>query len=143
MKKIGSIALSLLACSLVAFGDMDDKTSDLKVVGDATATNAFVMRGTLEAVAIDCAANCTGTVVVATDDGRTLFSLASIIADAVYPVVMPTYLATGASAWTVTNNPAYPLYMKPAVAGKVTVTLLGQNAATITNNTKVTLIYQR
>jgi hypothetical protein len=153
MKRIGLIGTTFIALAGMAFGDMDDKVFDqLSVTGTATAAQSIVLRGTLEAVVVDVTAPSTSTVTVAASDGRALFTLAGIAADAVYYPQAASHTTAGAAAtfnshWStntgVTSSEAQTWYVKQPMAGKITVTVLGQNAASVTNNTKVTLIYDR
>lgn len=152
MKRIGLIGMTFIALAGMAFGDMDDKLYNLTVIGAGTNTGSIVLRGTLEAVAVDVTAPSTSTVTVATSDGRTLFTLAGIAADAVYYPRAASHttaggLATFNSHWStnagVTSVEAQTWYVKQPMAGPITVTLVGQNDTSVTNNTKVTLIYDR
>jgi hypothetical protein len=151
MKRIGMIGITLIALAGVSLGDMDDKLYDLTVVGAATNSGSIVLRGTLEAVVVDVTAPSTSTVTVATSDGRTLFTLAGIAADAVYHPLAASHTTAGGlatfSTYSVTGDVAaahtQTWYVKQPMAGPVTVTLAGQNETSVTNNTKVTLIYNR
>jgi hypothetical protein len=152
MKRIGMIGITLIALAGVSLGDMDDKLYNLTVVGSQTnSSSGIILRGTLEAVVIDVTAPSTSTVTVATSDGRTLFSKADIAADAVYHPLAASHTTVGGlatfSTYSVTGDVAaahtQTWYVKQPMAGAVTVTLVGQNGTSVTNNTKVTLIYSR
>lgn len=151
MKRIGMIGITLIALAGVSLGDMDDKLYNLTVVGSQTNSSSIILRGTLEAVLIDVTAPSTSTVTVATSDGRTLFSKADIAADAVYHPLAASHTTVGGlatfSTYSVTGDVAaahtQTWYVKQPMAGAVTVTLVGQNGTSVTNNTKVTLIYNR
>lgn len=151
MKRIGMIGITLIALAGVSLGDMDDKLYNLTVVGSLTNSSSIILRGTLEAVVIDVTAPSTSTVTVATSDGRTLFSKADIAADAVYHPLAASHTTVGGlatfSTYSVTGDVAaahtQTWYVKQPMAGPVTVTLVGQNGTSVTNNTKVTLIYSR
>lgn len=151
MKRIGMIGITLIALAGVSLGDMDDKLYNLTVVGSLTNSSSIILRGTLEAVVIDVTAPSTSTVTVATSDGRTLFSKADIAADAVYHPLGASHTTVGGlatfSTYSVTGDVAaahtQTWYVKQPMAGPVTVTLVGQNGTSVTNNTKVTLIYSR
>ena len=143
------IALSLLACGLVAYGEMDDKVYNLTVLSNATSTAGYTLRGVLEAVAVDVNAGCTSTVKVTTSDGRVLFNKEAIAADAVYLPMVALQTTNGAAATFTSvgtndaNGVANAWYGKSPMAGVVTVSLTGVNIVGVTNNTKVTLIYAR
>jgi hypothetical protein len=152
MKRIGLMALALIALAGVAFGEMDDKLYNLTVVSNASTTGSYVLRGTLRAVHIDVTAPATSTVAVTSEDGRTLFSKAGIAADAVYLPVAALHTTAGAAAtfnsnWStndgVTSTEAQAWYGAQPMAEKITVTLTGQNTAIVTNNTKVRLVYDK
>lgn len=152
MKRIVMIAVAVLAMAGAVIADMDDKLFNLTAVGALTNSSGVVLRGSLEAVAVDVTAPATSTVTVVSEDGRTLFTKAGIAADATYLVRAASHTTAGALAtfnsnWStnagVTSTEAQTWYVAQPMAGKVTVTLVGQNAASVTNNTKVTLIYSR
>lgn len=143
MKKMILSAVVAMACAC-AFAGMDDREYNLTVVGTNVTSATYVLRGTLEAVKIDLTAPSTSTVAIASG-GLTLFSKASIAADATYLPRAAAHTTAGAAATFIggTNDTANTVYVSQPMAGEVTVTLTGQNGASVTNNTKVTLIYNK
>jgi hypothetical protein len=150
MKKAGLTILALLACGITALGSMDDKLFTVAVTGTATNTASYVLRGELEAVHVDIPTAATGTVTVTTSE-TTLFTKASITADAVYYPRVAVHTTAGAAATfnaysgatsnIVNTANAQAWYGKPVMAGVVTVTVIGQSAGAKTYNVK--LIYKR
>ncbi len=142
MKKL-IVGLILAACALPLFAEMDSKEYTFQCVATAAKTNAYVIRGELEAIKVDCVGVATGTVVVTTAE-LTAFSKATIGADATY---LPRYpLSTTAGVAITdgkTNDAAAVIYGKIPLAGLVTVKYTGETAAATTNNVIVTLIYSR
>jgi len=144
MKKI-LIALALLACvGSVALADMDNKEFTGTPLGATAVTNSLIIRGRLEGVHVNVTAPATNTVTITDEFGQTLFSKASIAADAYYGLVFPqyTYAASAATFVGGTNDTANTVYDKTALASKVTCVILGVNAA-ISNACTVTVVYDR
>jgi hypothetical protein len=145
MKKLAYILLAVAAFGVVsASAEMDNKPFTGTPLGTTAITNSYVLRGTLEGVAIDLTAPATNTVTITDEYGQTLFSKSSIAADAYYGIVFPQYTYAAAAATFVggTNDTANVVYGKTAIAGKVTCVILGVNAA-VSNACTVTLIYNR
>jgi hypothetical protein len=76
-----------------------------------------------------------------------LFTKTGIAADATYLPRAVTHTTAGAAItyysgnetnWTSTSR-----YETQPMAGAITVTLVGQNGTSVTNNTKVTLLYRQ
>ncbi len=133
MKRIGLFLVVFALIGGAAFAEMGDRAFVGTVTGVTTSTVSYVLRGALEAVQVDVTAPATSTVTVASG-GLTLFSKADIAADAVYLPRVGTHLATGVANTNFDKGP---------MAGLVTVTVLGQNAVSVTNATTVTLIYSK
>jgi hypothetical protein len=142
MKRIGLVALALLAVVAIVQAEMDDKDYNFTLVSTAAYTNSYTLRGTVKAVEVDVAAGSTQTVAI-TSGKATLFSK-SCTADARYDLLYPAYGydATALTLVSGTNNVANVVYKETAVAGPVTVIATGATGAT-TNALKVTLIYDR
>ena len=147
MNKFTLMVLALFAWAGMARGEMDDKTYDQTVVAAGVSTNSYVLRGILEAVSVDVTAPATSTVTVVTSNGRTLFTLAGIAADATYYPTAAAHTTAGAAATFVgggdTNQVANAWRTKQAMAGSVSVILTGQNGAAVTNRTLTTLIFSK
>jgi hypothetical protein len=145
MKK-GLIGLAVFALANASFAGMEDREFDLTVIGASTQTVTYVLRGTLEAVNVNVTAPATSTVTVASDE-LTLFTKSGIAADATFLPRAAAHTTAGAAIQFYTGNEtnwtSTALYQAQPLAGSVTVTLVGQNAASVTNNTKVTLIYKQ
>lgn len=147
MKKIAIGAMLFVALGVAAHAQMNDVAYNLTVVGTGTNSAGYVLRGELEAIHVDVVGTTTGTVTVTSNDGRTLFTKASIAADATYLPVAALHTTAGAAATFNTYSQtgmvanAQAWYGKQPMAGKITVTLIGEDGATVTNNTIVTLIY--
>jgi hypothetical protein len=144
MKKALTGLVAFMATSVALFASMQDREFSCTVVGAGTNAVTYVLRGELEAIKVDVTAPSTSTVTVASDQ-LTLFSKASIAADATFLPRAAIQTTAGVAATFVggTNNAANAWYDKQPMAGSVTVTLVGENAASVTNNTKVTLIYKQ
>jgi hypothetical protein len=145
MKK-GLIGLAVFAIAGASFAGMEDREFNLTVTGVTTQSVTYVLRGTLEAVNVDVTAPSTSTVTVASDE-LTLFTKSGIAADATFLPRAAAHTTAGAAIQFYTGNEtnwtSTALYQAQPLAGAVTVTLVGQNAASVTNNTKVTLIYKQ
>jgi hypothetical protein len=151
MKKFRLILplLILLAVNTARAG-MDNVIYTLPVVGLLTNTATYVIRGTLESIYVNMSASCTGTVTV-TDDYGTLFTKATIGSDTkFYPRVAGQTTAgatltmdsvfNGSAAGT--NTTTSPLWEKIALAGPVTVKIIGESAS-YTNSAVITLIVDK
>lgn len=121
---------------------------NLPVVGTTTNARTYKVHGYVSSVIVDFTSGCTGSVSVTSDQG-TIFSKSSIAADtAFYPRIDGQTTAGAARTWTVettgTNGPYSSTYtlagygQKIAVAGDVTVTVVGETA-TVTNNAIIKL----
>jgi hypothetical protein len=140
---------ALIAAALFAFiasnvtAQMADTDYTLSVSGTGNAAKTYVIRGELEAVHIDVTAPATNTVVVTSAQG-TLLTKTGIAADVLYLPRLATHTSAGAAATFVggTNDTANTWYSKAAMAGPITVTVTGENAAA-TNSTIVKLIYRK
>jgi hypothetical protein len=146
MKKGLMIMLAVVALAGASFAGMEDREFNLTVTGVTTQSVTYVLRGTLEAVNVDVTAPSTSTVTVASDE-LTLFTKSGIAADATYLPRAAAHTTAGAAIQFYTGNEtnwtSAAQYEAQPLAGAVTVTLVGQNAASVTNNTKVTLIYKQ
>jgi hypothetical protein len=152
MKRI-CIGISILAMlALPAFSAMDDVDYSVAVIGSAaSSTNSatYVLRGTIESVYVNVPANTTNTVTITSDQG-TIFTKASITADAQYFPRAAAHTTAGAAlTWTevssagVTNTvTTTQFYDKIAVAGPVKVTVVGQTDTT-TNTVTTTIIINK
>ncbi len=140
------IMLAVVALAGASFAGMEDREFNLTVTGVTTQSVTYVLRGTLEAVNVDVTAPSTSTVTVASDE-LTLFTKSGIAADATYLPRAAAHTTAGAAIQFYTGNEtnwtSAAQYEAQPLAGAVTVTLVGQNAASVTNNTKVTLIYKQ
>ena len=146
MKNTGLIALAVSAfIAATASAQMADTDFAVSLVGTNTAAKTYVIRGELEGIYVDVPANATNTVVITSEQG-TLLSKASIAADVWYLPRVATHTTAGAAATFVggTNDTANVWYSKAAMAGPITVTVTGENAAlTNATTTTVTLIYRK
>lgn len=144
MKKVLAGLVAFLATSVALFANMENREFSCTVIGAQTNAVTYVLRGELEAIKVDVTAPSTGTVTV-TSEQLTLFSKASIAADATFLPRAAVHTTAGVAATFVggTNNVANAWYDNQPMAGSVTVTLIGENGASVTNNTKVTLIYKQ
>ena len=146
MKNTGLIALAVSAfIAATASAQMADTDFAISLVGTNTAAKTYVIRGELESIYVDVPASATNTVVVTSEQG-TLFSKSSIAADAWYLPRVATHTTAGAAATFVggTNDTANVWYSKAAMAGPITVTVTGENAAlTNATTTTVTIIYRK
>jgi hypothetical protein len=140
MKKLISLIV-LAAWAFPAFALMDTKDFSATVVGTATGTQSYVIRGELEGVYVTVPSGGTATVTIASRE-QTLFTK-SCTASAFYPILIPAYGTTGSaltqSAYLSTNV----VYTKAAMAGSITATFVGENAASVTNSWKATILYSR
>jgi hypothetical protein len=155
MRKIGLIVVALGAFGLSALGGMDNVPfGSGTTIAASTSTVSYVIRGELEGIHIDVgtATTRTQTVTVASEQ-MTLFTKACT-ADAMYlpryamhgntgsAITFNTYSATNMAAG-VTAAQAQTWYGKAPLAGKITVTVVGNNGASKTNTTAVTLIVNK
>jgi len=119
---IAGMALAILAPLALGAG-MLTRDYDVTVIGTATNSKEFVVRGYLEGIHIDAPAGATGTVSVATL-GSTFFTAADAAADVVYFPVFPVHNSTG----TVVSAE----YTKWPLEGKTKVQVIGGSAGTNT-----------
>jgi len=145
MKKL-IYALLIALIALPAFAQvMDNREYSTTIVTVATNTQTYVLRGELQAVYLDWPANKTADVSIATAEG-VIFAKTAVAADAVfYPLIPAVKAADGAAATFVggTNDTANAWYVKPVMAGPVTVTVKGAANTTGTNTFNTRLIYNR
>lgn len=146
MKKVMVGMAAFIATSVALFAGMEDREFSCTVIGAGTNSVTYVLRGTLEAVNVDVTAPSTSTVTVASDE-LTLFTKAGITADATYLPRAAAHTTAGAAIQFYTGNEtnwtSAAQYESQPMAGAITVTLVGQNGTSVTNNTKVTLIYKQ
>lgn len=116
-----AIALVALACAPAMAQSVLTKDYSVTVVGTATNSQSFVVRGPLLGVWIDAPANATGTVSVATR-GATVFSAAGVAADVTYHPVVQCVNSTG----TLVSAEFTPI----PLAGSTTVQVIGGSAGT-------------
>ncbi len=153
-KKLIAVCAAALI-GLPAFAGMDDAVYSIQTIGNgASSTNSatYALRGTVEHIYVDVPALSTGAVTVASSH-ETIFSKSGIAADACYTPrkAAQTYAgashtwtelgtnSTGAVGMTITQN---ALDMeKYAVAGDVTVTVVGASTGTVTY--VVTIVYSK
>lgn len=151
MKKLIAGLTILAAGAFACFAAMDSVTFSVPVIGVAAgATNAvtYVMRGHIESVYVAMTADHTGTVTIA-DSYGTIFSKATIgngtkfyprAANQTTAGVAYTYTTTGS---TDTNTTTSAQSSRIAVAGPVTVTMVGETATTTNSAAAVTIIYEK
>jgi hypothetical protein len=137
MKKISAFVISALMAASV-FAGMDDRDFSFSQLGAATSTVSYVLRGELEGVHIDVAPVTTQMITVTTAQ-QILYSNATVTADAWLPLRYAMVDSSGTSLINTTNN----VYEKAALAGSVSVLVLGKNGATTTNATTVKVIYKQ
>lgn len=142
MKKIMIGLVALMGTGIAAFAAMDSKEFSPSIAGAIASTNTVTIRGTLEGVYVDVPAGGTCTVTVASREA-TLFTKASIVADAMFTPYRAVQTSAGASATFVggTNDTANAWYVPQVMAGPVTVTILSQNGAAVTNTFTTRIIY--
>jgi len=139
------VFMGILAVSaLPLLAEMDSKTYTLQAIADATNSVGLVLRGTLEAVKIDCVGVSTGTVKVSTAE-LTAFEKATIGVDSTYLPRTAVHTTAGVASTFVggTNNAVNAWLDKAPLAGLVTVRLIGESAAGTTNNMIVTVVYNK
>ena len=100
MKRIFETLTIILAVLCLAGGGaqaaMQDRNFTVSVIGNATGTVSYVLRGELHGIYIDVAASSTQTVTLASDE-QTLYTEAGITADAWRPLLFPQYGSTGSA----------------------------------------------
>jgi len=154
MKTFLTMVLAIVAFCATAFAEMVNKefAAAKQTIAGSTNSQTLVLRGLLEGVHIDVgtATTRTQTVTVASAQ-QTLFTKA-VTADGWFPLQYAQYGSTGAAItfneyWStntgVNSVEAQTWYGKAPMAGDITVTIVGGNAANITNTTTVTLIYSK
>ncbi len=144
MKKFLYIIAALAMIAVPAFAAMDDVTYSLTQTRHLTNSAAYTLRGQIESIYVDVAANTTNTILVTSSQG-TILTKSTITADTqFFPRVAAqttagaayTYSTAGSlDTVTVTSAQSVPI----AVAGPVTVALFSPNALT-TNSATVTVI---
>lgn len=142
MKKYLVFAL-LAMVGVSAMAEMDSKKFTGTVIGLSTNSSSLTLRGALEAVKVDFTAGATGKVTI-TSSELTLFSKATIGADATFLPVAATHTTAGVAATFVggTNNVANTWYAKQPMAGPVTVQVIGESAG-VTNAYTVTTVFSK
>lgn len=135
------VAVAILSPVFVeeASATMDDRDFTVSVIGTATGTVSYVLRGELEGIYIDIAAGSTQTVTLASSE-QTLFTKAGVASDVWYSLRYPQYGSTG-SALESTGATTNTVYGKAPLAGDITLTVIGAAGTTATNSTTVTAIY--
>jgi hypothetical protein len=147
MNRIGVSSLALLAFVLTAFGAMDDKDFSATVAGTSTGTAAYVIRGELEGIYIDVTTATTTTQTVTLASSQQTLYTKDISADVWVPLRFVQYGSTGSALTYYTGNEtnwtSTAVYGKAPLAGSVTLTVVGKNAASTTNTTAVKVIYNK
>lgn len=122
----------------VASAGVYDQSYTLTVVGTATSTAAYVVRGVLEAVEVNVTPPATSRVVV-TAGSVTVLDRDGVTQDVTLAPLRVMHDASG----NVAGGTNAPVYGRVALAGPVQVTLIGSNAGSVTNRTRVRVIYTR
>lgn len=155
-KKLIAVCAAALI-GLPAFAGMDDAVYSIQTIANgASSTNSatYALRGTVEHIYVDVPALSTGAVTVASSH-ETIFSKSGIAADACYTPRKAAQTYTGAAlSWTelgsnndglttnvVTSTQGIGGSEKYAVAGDVTVTVVGASTGTVTYG--VTIVYSK
>jgi hypothetical protein len=142
MKKIALSVLVLIGLSSLSLAQvMDTRTFTITTIGTNVGSQAFVLRGDLEAVYVDVTANKTQTVAVATSYGTALSE--SFTADGLRLPRAQIHNTAGV-AQTVVDAGANTnaVFTKFPMAGTVTVTVTPAANTTGTNTTSATIIYK-
>lgn len=135
MKKfLASVIFAALAG--VASAGTGDRPVTFSLVTTNSDTETYVVRGQIEAVLVDVAATKTNVILITDQVGATIFS-ATVSADAVYPILVPTYSTTAVQNYAGTNA---VLSRYPA-SGAITIRAAGAANTTGTNSVTVNLIY--
>lgn len=122
----------------IASAAMKDRDFSLAVTGTNTVTQTFTLRGELYSVYVDVPSAATGTVTVATAQG-TVFTKSAMTADAQFFPRVACHTTAGALATFVggTNDTANTVFDRAALAGPVTVTVVGTGEVLKTYAVKV------
>ena len=137
-KKLGVLCLLasvVLIPALVVLAAGRSTAYTNTVVATGASTNTYVIRGEIDSVYVDFTAGCTGTVSV-TDAYGTIFTNSAIAADTQYFPSRERQTTAGAGG-TTTN------YTRYVAAGEVSVVVVGEVAAGVTNSYTVTVIYDQ
>lgn len=150
MKKVLAIFALLAFCgSSHAFMDNQGKTFSLITTNSDSVT--YALRGDMEAVYVDVAANKTNVILITDSFGYTNFTK-TVSADQYFPVRVPLFDRTGTAIAdtysiynTVTNGltGTNPLYGKYPLAGNITIRAAGADNTTGTNSVTVQIIYNK
>ena len=143
MKKYLISLFAVLAFIAPAMAQMEKVDFKATVVGNTTQAVSYVLRG--EVMGIFCNTTLgTATVSVASSE-QTIFSKAAIAADAMFNVRGLLHDAGGTNITRVSNatNLFDTIYEPVAVAGPVTVTIIGVAGSTFTNDWTVGVIYKK
>jgi hypothetical protein len=151
MKKLMVALVGAVVCVGAALADMDVKSDSATVIGTATGTVTFSVRGTIEGVYLNASGGTapTGTVTIADSDGQTIFYMANMTTstDGKFNIVVPGYASTsGALATWITDSAGSTntVYTHGApVVGTVTATIVGGNNAAHTNVWAVKLFVRK
>jgi hypothetical protein len=151
MKKLLTLA-AIVLCASYALAGVDSVAYSLTQTRHLTNSVTYVLRGHIESIYVDIAANTTNTILV-TDSYGTILTKSGITADARYnPREQAQTTAGAASTWTELGNDASGATTNAvttgkfgeriAVAGPVTVALFSPAAIT-TNDATVTILYTK
>ena len=141
MKKILFSAVCVSA--IAALAAVNDYRASATLVGTAAQTNSVTIRGVVEGVYVDVAANATGAVTITTAQGQTILNKTGITADTYFPVRAPVFLTTGVQAkFTDPTSSTNDVLDKIAVGGVVTVVQTSPGASG-TNTISTTILYSR
>ena len=140
MKKF-FIFIAVLLLALQAYAGMDSVNFTATVIGVATNTKSYTLRGEVEAIKITVPTDGTGTVTFASEE-LTLLSASAITATATYMPRSAIHTTAGVAIVS-TGATTNTVYGKMPIAGVVTMTVVGGNEASETNSWIATLIYKR
>lgn len=132
-KALTCVAILAAVCGISSAG-MNDRDFAVSVIGTATGTVTYVLRGELYGMYVDIAAGSTQSVVVASAE-QTLLNISAATADAWYPL---RYQQKGSTGSNITNE-----YGAAPMAGAITLTVTGASGQTATNATTVTVVYDQ
>ena len=135
MKKIFA-SMVVLALANAAYAGTSDRPVTFSLITTNSDTETYVVRGQIEAIEVDVAATKTNVILIADQVGATIFS-ATVSADAVYPILVPTYSTTAVQNYAGTNA---VLARYPA-SGDITIRAAGAAGTTGTNSVSVNVIF--
>jgi hypothetical protein len=126
----------------VAFAQMDNITKTWVQVGTNSNSDTYTVRGLVEGVWVDVAANVTNAVTITCDEG-TIFSK-SVTADGFYPIRVPMYSTAGAALYAgAYTNGLVPVYGQMPLATPVTIRAAHAAGTTTTNSITVKFIFKK